>query len=85
MKQLTGREFDDRWLLQFGEVSQGLNLRFFQFFEDFLIKKSFLCKCNMYSLWKCFLSEDSKEGREAAEWPVGLSDRLGVSATSATF
>ena len=48
-------------------------------------EKIFYVNYNMYSLWKCFLSEDSKEGREAAEWPVGLSAKLGVSATSTTI
>ena len=53
----------------------GVKSQIFSVLFRIFLKKSFLCNCNMYSLWKCFLSEDSKEGREAAEWPVGLSGR----------
>ena len=70
MKQLTGREFDDRWLLQFGEVSQGLNLRFFQFFEDFLIKKVFYVNliCTRYGSVFCRRTQKRVEKRPSGQW-----------------
>ena len=78
MKQLTGREFDDRWLLQFGEVSRGLNLRFFQFFEDFWNKKIFYVNviCTRYGSVFCRRTQKRVEKRPSGQWVSAAGEVL---------
>lgn len=78
MKQLTGREFDDRWLLQFGKVSQGLNLRFFQFFSGFFGKKVFYVNviCTRYGSVFCRRTQKRVEKRPSGQWVSAAGEVL---------